>query len=244
MILIAGDSWGCGEWANINGYSIQHTGLEQYLIDDGNEVVNLSCGGASNLEAANRIETFLDIKDKLNIKKIETILVFQTEWFRELDSSRYFYPLSNDEYFKFIFNNEYLNIDKCISSWYRRLSNIGKKYSVKIGVIGGASDTIFLSKFEDEYPNVFIACQSLTNLLVNNNPYIDCPVFGINTELFQQRQTTNIDIMSNIINDIDKSDQRVDTWKKFPEYFWPDGAHPNRLGHKILFNFLKDTNVI
>jgi hypothetical protein len=241
MILIAGDSWGCGEWSN--SYSILHTGLEQYLIDDGNKVVNLSRGGASNLDAANRIETFLDIKNKLNIEKIETILVFQTEWFRDLDSIRYLYPLNKDEYLNFVFNKEYLNIDKCISSWYYRLSNIGKKYSVKIGIIGGASDTVFLSKFTEEYPNVFIACQSLTNLIVNNNSYIDNPVFGVNLNRFL-KLTKNANIMSNIIKDIDKSNQRLNTWKKFPKYFFPDGCHPNRLGHKILFDFLKSTNVV
>ena len=49
MIIIAGDSWGCGEpgvsddTGPIFQYgTVTHTGLEQYLQDDGYKVINIS----------------------------------------------------------------------------------------------------------------------------------------------------------------------------------------------------------
>lgn len=51
-ILITGDSWGCGEWLNKDGdYHVAHSGIEQYLQDDGYEVKNVSVGGNNNLQS-------------------------------------------------------------------------------------------------------------------------------------------------------------------------------------------------
>lgn len=51
-ILITGDSWGCGEWDGLNvDYRVTHTGIEQYLRDDGYDVKNVSVGGNNNLQS-------------------------------------------------------------------------------------------------------------------------------------------------------------------------------------------------
>jgi hypothetical protein len=51
-ILITGDSWGCGEWDGLNvDYRVTHSGIEQYLRDDGYDVKNISVGGNNNLQS-------------------------------------------------------------------------------------------------------------------------------------------------------------------------------------------------
>lgn len=56
-ILITGDSWGCGEWENRNGdFNNWHTGIEQYLKEDGYSVENVSVGGANNLQSLDAIK--------------------------------------------------------------------------------------------------------------------------------------------------------------------------------------------
>ena len=52
VVVIAGDSWGCGEWTQRDhrDYYVSHAGLAQYLADDGYQVINLSQPGAGNLD--------------------------------------------------------------------------------------------------------------------------------------------------------------------------------------------------
>ena len=46
-ILLAGDSWGCGEWKEYNRLlegrhdAVAHKGLEEYLTQDNHEVKNV-----------------------------------------------------------------------------------------------------------------------------------------------------------------------------------------------------------
>ena len=57
-ILITGDSWGCGEWDGLNvDYRVTHTGIEQYLRDDGYNVKNVSVGGNNNLQSLELAKT-------------------------------------------------------------------------------------------------------------------------------------------------------------------------------------------
>jgi len=136
MILIAGDSWGCGEISR-GMSSVLHTGLEQYIVNENINSINVSQFGGSNSEAYNKIKTFLEIKDKINITEpITKILIFQTEWFRDFHGFRHPYPFEN--YCNYIFKHEYFNKDKVISSWYYRLSRLAQEHSVNMYLIGGS----------------------------------------------------------------------------------------------------------
>ena len=56
-ILITGDSWSQGEWDGLNvDYRVTHRGIEQYLVDDGHDVVNVGQGGYNNLQALDSIK--------------------------------------------------------------------------------------------------------------------------------------------------------------------------------------------
>lgn len=59
--LITGDSWSQGEWDGYpDQYRVTHTGIQQYLIDDGHQVYNVGCGGFNNLESVAAIDLGLE----------------------------------------------------------------------------------------------------------------------------------------------------------------------------------------
>lgn len=77
-ILVAGDSWGVGEWTNGQR---THLGLEQYLRDAGHDVVNVSRGGWSNLSVLKALE------QGLKTNNIDCVIWLQTDPMRELLTS-------------------------------------------------------------------------------------------------------------------------------------------------------------
>lgn len=54
-IMIAGDSWGCGEWDNETPHARPHLGIEQYFREYGCNVMNTSIGGSGNELSTNSI---------------------------------------------------------------------------------------------------------------------------------------------------------------------------------------------
>lgn len=233
-IIIAGDSWGCGEWDTVNGsYTVVHDGLSKYIGDQGYNVINLCQPGGTNLISAELIENFLLTNQSLDITNI---IIFQTEWYRD------FRVMPNDELLEHISFGYVACKNRIISSFYYRLSRTSTKYQIPIHVIGGCSDTIWLDQFTIEYPGLDIACQSLTNLAINNDHKISNPVYSLmvslpEIELLKQHLSDND--VELLITDIDHGEQRYQIWSDYPEFFWPDNNHANRNTHKILFEFLK-----
>jgi len=226
MILIAGDSWGCGCWdANQQVY---HRGLEQLLNDAGHKVINISQGG-SDLESI--VEGICDhlllLRDRQPLwwdESVTKVFVMQTEWHRVM-----FKRDDNPELHRY--QNEG-DDQKIIASFYGSLSFLATEYNVDINVIGGSSDTIWIDDFQKCYPGVSIACQSFTNLLVNDNHRIDNPVFSVRfpPKLIEDEQTMQLAQLGQ---------EREKKWKDNPEWMYPDGSHPNHLGHKKLYEHIK-----
>ena len=233
MIVIAGDSWGCGEWEGMN---VTHGGLAQYLLEDKYNVINLSVGGSSNWEIYERIKLFFDsnIPNYLT-EAVEMVLVFQTEWTRDFSVERSTCIQSNIE-------------KNAISCWQYRLSDIAIKQKVKIGLIGGCSDTMYFDNIEKEYPGLFIACQSFTNLCVNDNHRINDPAFFCRPgdELLPKLENhyKKYSSTDSLINDLDKGIKRMNVFKNNKNWFYPDGIHPNQQGHKKLYDYLKMQNIV
>lgn len=239
-ILIAGDSWSCGEWGEsptTGKYEVIHKGLEHYIKNDNIDVTNIGLGGASNLDSVKSIELWLERFPG----SVEKIFVFQTEYHRDFKFSR-------------LDSNELSGITKFsdvasryIGRFYMRLSEIAVNNNCKIYIIGGASDTIWVDDMSLYHPGCYIACQSLTNLICNNNHRISTPVFSWydrhSAELIStlKKQLSNTE---EILEEIKKGFEREREVQTNPQYFYPDGVHPNRDGHKILYNFLKDQNIL
>jgi hypothetical protein len=229
MILVAGDSWACGEW---NAMNIQHGGLSQYLVENNRPALNVGIGGGSNFRTVIFLTNFFKSNIHL-VNQVSKIIVFQTEWDRDKD----YVDIGNDGYI--------LNKNKWISQFYYNLSSLSQKLDIPIWIVGGCSDAIWLDRFSEEYPGVQVVCQSFTNLLLTNNHRTDVPVYSIltdkNNELVSmiKKQSDSADLVE-LIADMDQGEARLNKWKSNREWFWPDGGHANRLGHKKLFDFLSD----
>lgn len=242
-ILIAGDSWGRGEW-NTDCTGILHAGISQYLTDDGHLVENLSHGGLSNLDIVNRIKNRFDRYNDFEIPDI--IMIFQTEYCRDFKHD----VMQTHSGSKDWVGLEQVQdlIGRWVERFYMRLSEISTEFKVPIKIIGGCSDTMHFDNMSEDYPGCDIVCQSTTNLIVTGDHRVSTPVFSWytkNTADLVKKIKANLPprAIQTLMDDMDRGFQRECLLKENPEFFWPDGRHPNRQGHQILFNWLKDSGV-
>ena len=80
MIIIAGGSWGSGEWSHQQ--TILHGGLGQYLREQGKKVINLSKPGGSNFDCVTRLDNFFLCNPEI-VQELEQVYVFQAECVRD-----------------------------------------------------------------------------------------------------------------------------------------------------------------
>jgi hypothetical protein len=231
MILIAGDSWGCGCYTV--QHDLYHRGIEQLLHDDGHRVINISQGGFDLESTCQRLGDFLLLlKERPPLwfaESVTKIFVLQTEWHRQMfkvngKTDLHQYTGKGDD-------------QKIIGSFYKTLSFLATKYNVDIQVIGGCSDTIWLDNFQQFYPGVHIPCQSWTNLVLNDNHRVDKPVHSIRFPKQLLNDSYTIELA-------EQGKTREKLWLDNPDWFFPDGAHPNKQAHEKLYSHLKKENVI
>lgn len=238
MIIIAGDSWGCGEWSesdrtgpNVQFGIVTHTGLEQYLQDDGHNVINVSYPGSSNVDVCNQLNTSLNVLSGVGkVSDVKHIFVFQTEWHR---AYRYTLPVNS------VIDIDYIHM--VMSDYYYRLSDLALKFNVRIGLIGGCTDVLWLDAFEKEYPEVFIACQSMINLCLNDNHRINNPLFDLENDLplVDKMKSNNFKNTEFLLAQLKDTSERRDDMSLCPHFFAPDFVHANQFGHQKLYNLLK-----
>ena len=149
-------------------------------------------------------------------------------------------------------------VNELISIWikrfYHRLSEFAQFKNCKVYILGGVADTMWFDNMENDYPGCSIACQSITNLLINNDSRISQPVFSwlISDDkplTSRLKQSTDIAKLLDQINlgverETNSLLPREAALAEHPHLFFPDGKHPNRHGYKILFNFLKENQFI
>ncbi len=92
------------------------------------------------------------------------------------------------------------------------------------------------------------ACQSLVNLVLTGEHLIKEPILSF---VFPLPVYDILDECEGLIDDKEyflkiekKGNDRYKLMLDNPEYFYPDGVHPNRKAYKILFNHLKESNII
>jgi len=237
MIIISGCSWACGEWdvdhrAETKIPTLQHGGLAQYITESGRQVLNLGIPGGTNLAAAKRVQTWLERNSDVVVDKI---FMFQTEWNRD------HLMIFEDDFTNVTHANTVPNI--WVARYYYRLVDIAKLANCAVYIIGGVADADWSDNFEQDYPGVKIACQSMTNLLINHNHRVDTPVlswYNRHSPPLIKRIRGHLDDTetTKLLNDIDRGFERENLVFQHPEYFWPDGNHPNRAAHLVLYNYL------
>ena len=231
-IAIFGDSFANGETADIP--KLNHLGLTQYLFDDGHFVVNFSRQGNTNNGVIEDYPFHIRQNEHL---KFDIALVFETE------SSR-----STSDWINYIKSGMSVkSVDTHMSKkYYEELLTQQKQFGVPIYLIGGTADTLSPEVIKE--CGLKSACQSVVNLVLTGEHLIKEPILSF---VFPLPAYDILDECEDLIDDkeyflkIEKmGNDRYQLMLDNPEYFYPDGVHPNRKAYKILFNHLKESNII
>ena len=228
-IVITGCSWGCGEW---NHGDIAHCGLAEYLTQDGYNVVNLSEPNSGPIHLINPLNRFLEYNSHLDI---EHIFLIQSDIGRNFitragtGNNR---PQHDD--IEVVWNDQLTlehNIKGIYRQFYSRLNVIGKYRKKSFNLIGGLSDLVIDRANDFENLNFLIpSWQSLLNP-EHTTTYLDQIGLEYLDKHFQNKQE--------IVPFIDNFLKMRDFFIGNKEFFWPDGMHPNRLGHQVLCDAIK-----
>jgi hypothetical protein len=214
-LLIGGDSWGCGEWPNPGKgpYKVTHLGLEQYLLDDGFCVKNCSVGAQSNKDSVDRVNC------ELELDSYDCVIWFQSDPLRDLRP----YTNFNSQFTSY---QELLDLsNRLLNSHYKMLNQSGHK----VICVGGCTK---LDPDIRNYENLIPLVDSMIELLL---PNFTAPKVWHSDWLFAIKSNINEDLLDQLL--VNKKIQ--DSLRDKP-IFKPDGMHPNREGHRVLFNTIKE----
>jgi len=229
-ILISGDSWSLGE-IQMTKYSkkldlwydprVMHRGINQYFTDDHHTITNVGIGGGNN---ARTIES---LKKAIN-DDCDFIFFIQTDPFRELipeigvgyesNKIKDFYSSTPS---KFLAKQQEL-----LDIAYNKLNSLNKK----IYCLGGTSkiDLPLISN----YSNLIPLIPAITELLC---PDYQHPELWVSAWRNQIANIQNKDLVELIMENFNRQKMLKDN---YPHLFWPDGHHPNRHGHRIIYDYI------
>jgi hypothetical protein len=248
--MIAGDSWAIGEWRSGKN---THGGVRQYLEEHGHQTMCFGYPGMGSMTAYDCLYSF--IKYNLSKIKISKLIFFQSDWIRDIRADGW---KTNDHLE--VFQQGYIHTrDWYVSYLYYRLHVLYKEFGIPTIVIGGQGDTIWIDKFEQEYPGVKIGCQSFTNLVLNDNPRIDVPVHsvfkygGTSSGFLTQPQfdsvlkyikaNSNSVDLQDLIRDMELAETRDKLFTSNKDVF-PDQMHPDQKAHNKLYHYLQDMDLV
>ena len=246
-IIIAGSSWARGEWAPSNPV-VQHDGIKQYFSDAGYTVIDSSQARSYH----SRVINYLDKKLKEHHKENDVVIFIMADPLLDIimpelaglnlkrDSDACNLPQLTE---KIKHANGLINlVRQQQDNIYSQLDAVAKKYNTKIHCVGGTYNVN--TKLLNKYTNLLPTVISWIYLLAGQypeHPGTDLPEFGIS-------YTWNINYinLSTYTPEFAKQVQQEffaisDHTKIMNELiFHPDGLHPNREGHKILYTHLTD----
>ena len=232
-ILIAGDSWGKGEYDFENGlYGNIHMGLEHFLKESNNEVYNISQGAIcqntvisklKNIQENNFFEHWKtehsNLEHILKLEIYDYIFVFVTDLFRGSDLFERYWIVNNSR------ENVLRELNKLKHDYLKKLNS----FNVKIHLLGG------LNKVTEEdiknYENIEIAIPSVIEFLLPDFEAYE--VFfndALNSLYSSIPDDLDPDYLDYVYNEVKKTDLL-----KTREYFCSDGLHPDREGHRLIF---------
>ena len=211
-IGIFGDSWSCGVWDTINNeYRVSHLGINHYLYTDNFHSTNFSSPGSCNNENLNNLKRY---HHDFDIK-----LFVITEPFRDF----YYNPKLYDSNKTFEQNCKTL-----VDSQLKEIETLCGESCI---VVGG------LHKINTD--NKFMYSANWCELIDSK---ADWPVYYADPGQLGQKLKNNEIVVKDLLdtrNDEEYCEKYFKTMADLPKYFWPDGRHPNILGHKILYKEIK-----
>jgi hypothetical protein len=218
-ILILSCSWGAGEWGVTESghYDVLHPSLTEYLQGE-YDALNLSQPGGD-------LSGFVRLFDKIirfNPHKQFLPVLIQTDITRSF-SFREFLINPGEKVLDFL-NRFYLEI-------YKEFNDRAEKLGTTLYVIGGLTDvTVDLRSFR----NLKLLSPSWCSLIdpsVPLTPVVDVEGIDYLNWKYQDRR-------DQLLHIIELADQRWKFFDKYPQFFQPDGQHPNRDMHRILADYL------
>jgi hypothetical protein len=220
-IVIGGDSWGVREWSDSEEI---HRGMWQYFEEDGYDVDMSAIPGECNNITINHLKNVVSSP----LERYDYIFWFQSDPIRDLRPY--------DDFGKSIKTYEDLvtKSDELIDKTYKFLNSIGQK----IYCIGGCSklNLELMKKYKNLYPLI----ESVTEFILPNYQH---PKLW-HSDWINVVDKLDMESIDFLLEDKLKQDSLADNKnKEYREYFWPDGGHPNRKGHRILYDYIIE-NVI
>lgn len=236
-ILILGDSWSQGE-LEIDDQGkryVVHGGVHQYLTEHGYNVVNLGGIGDSNSQAYMRYAR--------QHSKFDLILWFQTDVLRDVNHN-----------YKELFYKKILELksirrvfDSILIDTYKILDNYAEQKNEKIFVLGGFST---VPEQILDFTNLINFIPSIISLIDPNESFPTYSFFtrfewftnlieNMTVEYSLDRETINY-LKEEYICMVDENIKTIEYMQQNKKYFWPDGLHPNRHAHQIIFNKIKE----
>lgn len=246
-IFVAGSSWARGEWAPGNPV-VQHDGIKQYFADAGYTVVDASQARSYH----SRVITYLD--GKLASQYVDDDIVFfimadplldlimpelaKLNLKRDSDASNLPEFTKAVKTASGLINLVHQQQDQI----YRQLDAVAKKYNTNVHCIGGTYNVN--THISNQYTNLLPTVVSWIHLLAGQyqeHPGTDSPEFGIS-------YTWGIDYIDLSTYTPEFADQVRQEFNSISDstrimdelIFHPDGLHPNREGHTILYKHLTD----
>lgn len=223
-IIVAGDSYGLGEWGI--GTRVTHPGINQYFREHGYDVINCAGPGFSLKES------FWSLKDCLSncYQTGDLVLWIQTDPSRSIDYNTVIQDLKSHNGLNSLL---YEILDKN----YADINDLGKQHNTLIHAIGGLFDL----RCHNTYSNLNFLIKSWIALLMQpQHPTYFENHFGIVKSFDLQRvdlQQFDQDLAQKIVDELWQWSQN-DQLLEHDQHIFQDGFHPNRLGHKILFEHL------
>jgi hypothetical protein len=209
LIVIIGDSWGCGEWRSSDGkYGVTHTGLEQYLLEAGHSVTNLSGSNKMNEEALEFLENYLD-------KNLAPEIVC---WFVTC-------PLRTTT--RYIYNTPYEFGISQLTTQFKYVDRLATKNNIKVYAFGGLCD-LPVEITQHQFNSITIAIPSISSLVIEDFPQ---SMFG-DVKEFHRIKSTKL-----ALNLADQVEKKYNAFKK--SKFFPDFGHPNREAHYKIFKMIE-----
>lgn len=238
-IFIAGLSWGRGEWV---GPNVVHKGIEQYFTDDGYQVYNVSKPRSTHT----RVNQLLD--KCLFDHYVPGDLVFWIQADPIIDI------IAKEVVGKLLPKQKLINLSKSLLNSgslvalmtdqqkviYSELNNIAVEHNTQIHCIGG---TYNINPVITEFSNLIQFVPSWINMLVGH--YTEyARSADINFGVTHTWSLDNIDFSAynkDLATTVSQEiTERINNIIMFREdIFHPDGVHPNRDGHKVLYEYIK-----
>lgn len=224
-IFISGDSWACGEWPNGPSLHAVHRGVEAYFEEDGYTVINTARGGSSNKDSI----SLLASTTNEHYAKNDIIIWVQTDPIRNVSIDNL--PRAVEQAGSIVGLMRDLAQED-----YSRLNHLTLKYNCPVHVVGGLYS--IQQDLLARYPRVRCLVESWIGLLVtgwSESAVLDSAwtVDHLQLNTFKDQQ-----LAGRCIDELTQLESNRYIYQNL--IFHPNGNHPNREGHRVLYNYIKE----